>query len=75
MNDITQASREQGIGIAEVNSAMTQLDAITRQNAALVEKSAAASANVADEAVRLAQALSVFKFNEGASAQPARSRA
>jgi aerotaxis receptor len=62
MNDISRASREQHHGIAQVNQAMTQLDGITRQNAALVEESAAASASVAMEASRLVQALSVFRL-------------
>ena len=62
MHDITQASRAQGGELGEVNAAMAALDAITRQNAALVEQSAAASGNVADEAARLSQALAVFKF-------------
>ncbi|WP_020653117.1 methyl-accepting chemotaxis protein [Massilia niastensis] len=65
MGKITGASREQGQSIAQVNDAMAQLDAITRQNAALVEEAAAASGNVADEAARLVQALSVFKFHDG----------
>jgi aerotaxis receptor len=62
MHDITVASRDQGDGIAQVNAAMAELDAITRQNAALVEESAAASASLADEAGDLVQALSVFKL-------------
>ncbi|MEW6374112.1 MAG: methyl-accepting chemotaxis protein [Pseudomonadota bacterium] len=62
MHDITQASRAQGGDIAQVNAAMAELDAITRQNAALVEQSASASANVAEEAAQLGQALSVFKL-------------
>jgi len=62
MHDITLASRAQGGGIAEVSTAMAGLDAITRQNAALVEQSASASANVAEEAAQLAQALSVFRL-------------
>jgi aerotaxis receptor len=61
MHDITVASRDQGEGIAQVNQAMAELDAITRRNAALVEASAEASASVAVEAASLAQALSVFK--------------
>jgi aerotaxis receptor len=44
---------------------MAGLDAMTRQNAALVEQSAAASNKVAEEAARLSQALSVFKFGAG----------
>lgn len=62
MHEITQASREQSSGIAQLNTAMAELDAITRQNAAMVEESSAASANVAEQAVHLTQALSVFKL-------------
>ncbi|SFD23469.1 methyl-accepting chemotaxis protein [Massilia yuzhufengensis] len=62
MHDITGASREQGAGITQVNAAMAQLDLITRENAALVEESANASASVAAEAEQLVQALSVFKL-------------
>jgi aerotaxis receptor len=61
MHGITLASREQGQGIAQVNAAMAALDAITRQNAALVEESAAASSSVAEQAAHLSQALAVFK--------------
>jgi aerotaxis receptor len=62
MHDITRASRDQGEGIAQVNAAMGELDAITRQNAVLVEQSAAASHRLAEEAASVAQALSVFKL-------------
>jgi aerotaxis receptor len=62
MGDITLASRAQNDGIAEVNAAMAQLDGITRENAGLVEESAAASANVAEQAGHLGQVLSVFKL-------------
>jgi aerotaxis receptor len=61
MHGITVASREQHGGIAEVNAAMHALDGITRENAALVEEAAAASASVAEQASHLSQALSVFK--------------
>jgi methyl-accepting chemotaxis protein len=44
---------------------MAKLDAITRQNAALVEQSAAASNAMAEKAKRLSQALSVFKVGTG----------
>jgi aerotaxis receptor len=62
MEDITAASRVQNEGIAEVNAALAQLDGITRENAGLVEESAAASASVAAQAGHLAQVLSVFKL-------------
>ena len=69
MSGITGASREQGSGIAQVNAAMAQLDQFTRENAALVEESANASASVAGEASQLVQALSVFQFGERAPAR------
>ncbi|MFC0250423.1 methyl-accepting chemotaxis protein [Massilia consociata] len=72
MHGITDASREQGDSIAEVNLAMAQLDTITRQNATLVEEAANASASVAGEAARLMQALSVFKFDDRPSSRIAR---
>jgi aerotaxis receptor len=62
MGDITVASRAQNEGIAEVNSAMVELDGITRENAALVEESAMASASVAEQVGHLGQVLSVFKL-------------
>jgi len=62
MHGITASSREQNHGIAQVNAAVTELDGITRQNAALVEESAAASSSVAEQAMHLSQALSVFKL-------------
>ena len=74
MHDITLASREQGSGIAEVNAAMAELDAITRRNAVLVEESAAASNSVAEQAAHLSQALAVFKFGKGCPAGPRGSR-
>jgi methyl-accepting chemotaxis protein len=65
MSAITAASREQAQDILGVNAAMSELDAITRQNAAQVEESAVSSGSVADEAARLSLALSVFKFQHG----------
>ncbi|WP_306397912.1 methyl-accepting chemotaxis protein [Telluria beijingensis] len=67
MGAITAASREQAQDIMGVNASMSELDAITRQNAAQVEESALSSSSVADEAARLALALSVFKFNRRCS--------
>ena len=61
MGDITAASHAQHREIAEVNTALAQLDGITRENAGLVEESAMASASVASQAGHLGQVLSVFK--------------
>ncbi|WP_343593973.1 methyl-accepting chemotaxis protein [Paracidovorax wautersii] len=65
IGEITASSSEQRDGIAQVNLAVTQLDQMTQQNAALVEESSAAASAMRDQAQRLSQAVSVF--NVGAA--------
>ena len=62
INDITTASREQSVGIAEVNHAILEMDQVTQQNAALVEQAAAAAHSLHDEANALTQTVSVFRL-------------
>ncbi len=62
IGEITAASKEEGTGIIQINDAVTQLDQVTQQNAALVEESAAAADSLKGEAQRLAQAVSVFRL-------------
>jgi methyl-accepting chemotaxis protein len=59
--EITSASLEQSTGIAQVGDAVAQLDQVTQQNAALVEESAAAAESMKHQAIKLAEAVSVFK--------------
>ncbi|HCW97198.1 MAG TPA: methyl-accepting chemotaxis protein [Pantoea sp.] len=61
MSEITIASSEQSTGISEINMAITQMEAVTQQNAALVQEASAASQALQDQAERMAQAMSVFK--------------
>ena len=63
MHRITEANAQQTEGIEEIHGAMTQIDAGTRENAALVEQAAAAAAQLEYDAQRLLQAMSVFKFD------------
>ena len=63
MGDIATASREQSSGIAQVNDAVSQMDEVTQQNAALVEQAAAAAGSLQDQTLKLEQALTVFKLN------------
>jgi methyl-accepting chemotaxis protein len=70
IGEITAAAAEQSDGIGQVNTAVTQLDQMTQQNAALVEESAAAAESLKDQAVRLAQVVGTFKLN-GAAPGPA----
>lgn len=67
MGEITAASVEQSAGIDLVNQAVTQMDEVTQQNAALVEEAAAASESLVDQAVSLMETVSVFKLNDGSS--------
>lgn len=67
MSEITAASQEQTVGIDQINQAISQMDHVTQQNAALVEQAAGAAAALQEQAARLAQTVSVFRF-EGSSA-------
>ena len=62
MSEITSASQEQRAGIDQVNVAVTQMDQMTQQNAALVEQAAAAAASMQEQAARLAQVAAAFKL-------------
>ena len=62
MSEITTASQEQSGGIEQVNQAISEMDEVTQQNAALVEESAAAAGSLHDQADNLAKVVSVFKL-------------
>ncbi|PYB77232.1 methyl-accepting chemotaxis protein [Rhizobium wuzhouense] len=62
MDAIAGSAREQSTGLAEVNSAVNQMDQTTQQNAAMVEQSTAASAALAQEATRLRSLVAQFKL-------------
>jgi methyl-accepting chemotaxis protein len=50
VGEITQANHEQTSGIEQINIAISQMDHVTQQNAALVEQAAAAAAAMQDQA-------------------------
>jgi len=56
------SAREQSQGIGQIGQAVTQMDEVTQQNAALVEQASAATTALAEQAERLALAVSVFKL-------------
>jgi methyl-accepting chemotaxis protein len=68
INEIATATAEQSSGIAQANAAVSQLDKVTQQNAALVEESTAASESLRQLAVEMSHAVSVFRV---AGAKPA----
>ncbi|MFL9926485.1 methyl-accepting chemotaxis protein [Herbaspirillum lusitanum] len=65
VSEISSASREQSDGIEQVNQAVTQMDQVTQQNAALVEEAAAAAQSLQDQAGTLLKIVGVFKIEAG----------
>ncbi|NGZ83077.1 methyl-accepting chemotaxis protein [Duganella aceris] len=72
MSAITEASHEQSTGIGHVNMAITEMDSVTQQNAALVEQAAAAAGSMQEQAGMLAELVSRFKLNGDQQQAPMR---
>jgi len=64
MSEISIASQEQASGIDQVNQAVSKMDEVTQQNAALVEQAAAAALSLKEQTHRLVQAVATFKTQE-----------
>ncbi|MBM7127929.1 methyl-accepting chemotaxis protein [Dyella mobilis] len=63
VNEIAAASQEQSTGIEQVNRAVTQMDEVTQQNAALVEEAAAAARAMQEQADRLQGQMAYFRVS------------
>jgi methyl-accepting chemotaxis protein len=61
--EIASASKEQSVGINEVNRALTQMDEMTQQNAALVEEASAASEAMGAQAEDLNKLVEFFMIS------------
>ncbi|SAL14701.1 methyl-accepting chemotaxis protein [Caballeronia humi] len=72
MGEISAASEEQSDGIEQVNRAVTQMDSVTQQNAALVEQAAAAAASLEDQTRQLKDVVAQWQI-EGMQAKPSAS--
>ena len=57
VGEISAATDEQSTGIGQVGAAVSQLDQVTQQNAALVEEAAAAADSLSQQAAQLVQAV------------------
>ncbi|WP_431100388.1 methyl-accepting chemotaxis protein [Roseateles noduli] len=62
IGEIASASHEQSRGIQQIGDAVTQLDQVTQQNAALVEESSAAADSLQQQAKELAELVRVFRL-------------
>lgn len=62
MNEIASASDEQSRGITQVGQAISEMDSVTQQNAALVQQASAAASSLEEQAMVLTRAVSAFKL-------------
>ncbi len=74
MAEISAASREQSNGIDQVNTAVSQMDKITQQNAALVEEAAAAAKSMEEQTEELSNIVAAFQIGTSAAAAPSAMR-
>ncbi|MDD0813095.1 methyl-accepting chemotaxis protein [Curvibacter sp. HBC28] len=65
--ELSHSAREQSTGLGQVNEAVSRLDQITQQNAALVEQSAAAAQGLRNQAQQLADTVDSFRLPAGAA--------
>ena len=70
MSEISSASAEQTSGIEQVNVAIGTMDAVTQQNAALVEQAAAAADALETQAAHLARVVGVFRLDNNEHVAP-----
>jgi len=68
MGEISAAAAEESTGVSQVVEAVSQIDQVTQQNAALVEESAAAASSLQQQAQQLVQTVSVFKTSDSQGA-------
>jgi len=66
VNDISDATREQGGGLSQAVDAVAHIDNVTQQNASLVEETASIAAELGEQASRLVEAISVFDLGDQA---------
>ena len=62
INEINAATSEQSSGISQVNAAVSSLDGVTQQNAALVEESSAAADSLHQQSTQLANVVGHFQL-------------
>jgi methyl-accepting chemotaxis protein len=63
VQEIAAAAAEQKTGIEQVNMAVTQMDSMTQQNAALVEQAGAAALSLEEQAQQLREAVAAFRVD------------
>ena len=69
IGEITAGAKEQSAGIGQINTAVAEMDTMTQQNAAMVEESTTAAANMRRHAEHLSQLINTFVLGEDAPTQ------
>ena len=75
VGEISSASNDQAMGVAQIGQAIQQMDQVTQQNAALVEEMAAAAGSLRSQADELVHTVAVFKLDASASIVQSKVRA
>jgi methyl-accepting chemotaxis protein len=70
VSEISASAQEQATGLQQVNTAVNQMDQVTQQNAAMVEETTAAAANLKTEAAQLAALVDRFETGERSDRGP-----
>ncbi|MET3120298.1 methyl-accepting chemotaxis protein [Undibacterium sp. GrIS 1.8] len=75
VGEISAASAEQSQGVEQIGEALTQMDTVTQQNAALVEEMAAAATSLQSQAQDLVGTVAIFKLGTQGASQAMRKQA
>ena len=62
---IAASAKQQSTGLQQVNTAVSEMDGVTQQNAAMVEEATAAARSLAEEAETLNQKIAKFRVRDG----------
>jgi aerotaxis receptor len=65
LTEISTSASEQKIGIGQINEAVSHMDSMTQQNAAMVEQLAAATSSLSDQLVEVSNSMRLFRLNAG----------
>lgn len=69
MEDVALGSEQQSAAVGQVSIAVTQMDEVTQQNAALVEQTANASASLEEQANELKRSVEYFDVGQGMTSE------
>jgi len=64
VSDIASAAEQQATGLQQVNTAVSEMDGVTQQNAAMVEEATAAARSLAEETENMARQVSRFRLGD-----------